>query len=60
MIKTNRKLIISQIMTTSKAVVEHIFDNHEFSDKKWCKPLKQQIEGGGELLFYTRRLYDQI
>ena len=47
MIKPNRNSSISQIMTASKAVVEHLFDNHAFCDKKWCKPLKQQIEGGG-------------
>ena len=48
MVKTNRKSSISQIMTASKAVVEHLFDNHELCDKKWCKPLKQQIERGGK------------
>ena len=40
MIKTSRKLSISQIMTASKVVVEHLFDNHDFCDKKWYKPLK--------------------
>ena len=49
MIKINRNSGISQIMTASKAVVEHVFDNHEFCDKKWCKPLNQQIEGREEL-----------
>ena len=45
MIKTNRNKNISQIMTASKVVVEHLFDNHEFCDKKWCKLLKQKQEG---------------
>ena len=44
-IKTNRKLSISQIMAASKVVVEYLFDNHEFCDKKWCKHLKQKQEG---------------
>ena len=61
MIKTNRKLIISQIITASKAVVEHIFDNHEFSDKKWCKPLKQKQEGKEKelsQLYYRSKIND--
>ena len=45
-IKTNRNSSISQIMTASKAVAEHLFDNHEFCDVKWCKPLEQLKEGG--------------
>ena len=44
MIKFNRNSSISQIMTVSKVVVEHLFDNHEFCNKKWCKPLKQNQE----------------
>ena len=47
MIKTNHNSSISQIMTASKAVVEHLFDNHEFCDVKWYKPLKELKEGGG-------------
>ena len=46
MIKTNRGSSISQIMTASKAVVEYLFDNDEFCDVKWCKPLKELKEGG--------------
>ena len=36
MIKANLKSTISQIMTASKVVAEHLFDNHEFCDEKWC------------------------
>ena len=46
MIKTNRGSSISQIMTASKTVVKHLFDNHEFCDVTWCKPLKELKEGG--------------
>ena len=45
MIKINRKSSISQITTASKAVVENLFDDHEFCDKKWSKSLKQKQEG---------------
>ena len=55
-------------MTASKVVIEHIFDNHEFCDKKWCKPLKQKEEGKEKELSqsYYRptindaKLYEQI
>ena len=55
-------------MTASKAVVEHLFDNHEFCDVKWCKPLKLLKEGGGKDLsqsYYRSKvndtkLYEQI
>ena len=39
MIKTNGKSSISQIMTASKVVVEHLFDNHEFKNKKGKKKI---------------------
>ena len=68
MIKTNRGSSISQLMTASKAVVEHLFDNHEFCDVKWRKPLKQLKEGGEKELsqsYYRNKiddakLYEQI
>ena len=45
MIKTNRSKSFSEIMRAYKAVVEHLLDNHEFCDEKWCKHLKQKREG---------------
>ena len=68
MIKTNRNTSISQIMTASKTVIEHILDNHEFYNKKWCKPLNQKEEGKEKELsqsYYRSKindtkLYEQI
>ena len=42
---------ISEIVRASKAVVEHLFENHEYCDEKWCRPklnmrLKNKEEGG--------------
>ena len=45
MIKSNRSKIVFESMGASMVVVEHFFDNHEFCDERWCKPLKQK-EGG--------------
>ena len=53
-------------MITSKAVVEHLFENHEFCNVKWCKPLKRFKEGGDLSQSYYRskindaKLYEQI
>ena len=68
MIKTNRKSSIFQIMTASKAVVEYLFHNHEFCDKKGCKSFKQKQKGKGKELsqsYYRSKindakLYEQI
>ena len=50
MIKTNRNKSIPEIVRSSKAVVEHLFGNHEFCDEKRCRPksnarLKNKEEG---------------
>ena len=50
MIKTNRMKSISEIVRASKAMVEHLFGNHEYCDEKWCRPklntrLKNKEEG---------------
>ena len=61
MIKTNRNKGISQIMTASKVVVDHFFDNNEFCDKKWYKPLKQKQEGKEKELsqsYYCSKIND--
>ena len=29
---------ISETVQASKVVVEHLFDNHEYCDEKWCRP----------------------
>ena len=42
MIKANRMNEISKIVSSSKAVVEHLFNEHMYCDVKWCKP-KQQM-----------------
>ena len=38
MIKSNRMNEISEIVTASKAVVEHLFNKHMHCDEKWCRP----------------------
>ena len=38
-IKSNRGKIIFEIMRASKTIEEHLFDNHEFCDERWCAPL---------------------
>ena len=42
MIKTNRMKNISEIMLVLNAVVEHLFDNYEYCDERWCKPKRKQ------------------
>ena len=44
MIKSNRMNELSQIVTASKAVVEHLFNEHMYCDEKWCRPKKQRNE----------------
>ena len=38
MIKQARHLTLDEIRLKCKAVIEHLFDNHEFCDMSWCKP----------------------
>ena len=38
MIKTNRDRTISEKKIASLAVIEHLFDNHEYYNSRWCRP----------------------
>ena len=40
MIKNNRMKIIGEIKFVSKVVIEHLFNNHEYCDSRWCRPKK--------------------
>ena len=72
MIKENRSKKISEIVFASKALVEHLFNYHDYCNINWCRP-KKQFEGttdkekGKELStsFYRNKynnakLYNQI
>ena len=37
-IKTNRDTTIAEIERAPKAVIEHLFNNHENCDPAWCVP----------------------
>ena len=43
MVKINCTNIISEIQLASKAIIEHIFDNHEYCDQFRCRP-KRELE----------------
>ena len=64
MIKENRSKQISEIVFASKAVVEHLFNCHDFCNSNWCQPKKQfegtDQESGKELStsFYRNKKYD--
>lgn len=49
MIKTNRRKNISETMLASNAVVEYLFDNHEFCDEEWCKSKRKEWKQKGGL-----------
>ena len=38
MIKTNRNSTISEIKIASLAVIEHLFDSHDYCNSRWCRP----------------------
>lgn len=40
MVKTNHTKSISEIQLASKAVIGHLFNNHDFCDPIWCKHKK--------------------
>ena len=42
MIKIQRGSDLETVKTAAKAVLEHLFDNHEYCDVKWCK-LKENM-----------------
>lgn len=39
-LKTNRMKTIAEIKVASKAVIEHLFNNHDYCDFRWCRPKK--------------------
>ena len=40
MIKNNCNKTIDEIKVASKAVIEHLFNNHEYCDSRWCRSKK--------------------
>ena len=40
MIKNNYSKLIEEIKVAYKAVIEHLFNNHEYCDSRWCRPKK--------------------
>ena len=38
MLKTNRMKTIVEIKFASKASIEHLFNNNEYCDSRWCRP----------------------
>ena len=44
MIKENRNKKIFEIVFASKAVVEHLFNCHDYCNSNWCRP-KKKLEG---------------
>ena len=68
MLKSNRMNGISEIVTASKSVVEHLFNDHIYCDEKWCQPKKEMNEKKkeeGSQSFYRskkkdKKLYLQI
>ena len=38
MLKTNRMKTIEEIKFASKASIEHLFNNNEYCDSRWCRP----------------------
>ena len=40
MIQTYRDGTISQIKIASLAVIEYLFDNHEYCNSRWCRPTR--------------------
>jgi len=45
MIRQNRGSSIEELIQNSKAVLEHMFDNHEYCNNSWCGALKAKQEG---------------
>ena len=68
MIRSNRMKEISGIVTASKVVVEHLFNEHMYCDEKWCRPkkymyFKEKEEGNQSFYRYKKKdkkLYEQI
>ena len=68
MIKFNHMNEISEIVTASKSVVEHLFNEHMYCDEKWSKPKKETNSKEKEedsQSFYRckqkdKKLYEQI
>ena len=44
MIKESRRLMLEKLRHNSKAVIEHLFNNHHYCDLSWCKPKQVTIE----------------
>ena len=62
MLKRNRNRSISEISKASKAVIEHLFNCHDFCNIDWCRPLKNMKEGKkeeGSQSFYRNKVHDK-
>ena len=44
MLKEARHGTLEEICEKCKCVIEHLFNNHEFCDNRWCLPLRSQNE----------------
>ena len=42
MIKYYRGYPLHVVSKAAKSILEHLFNNHEFCDSRWCKPLRMQ------------------
>jgi len=62
MLKSNRMNGISEVVTASKSVVEHLFNDHIYCDEKWCQPKKEMNEKKkeeGSQSFYRSKKKDK-
>ena len=44
MIKYYRGYPLHVVSKAARSIIEHLFNNHEFCDSRWCKPLRKQEE----------------
>ena len=48
MLKQSRHGTLEEMLIRSRAVLEHLFNNHEFCDPKWCVPLRRRKKPNDE------------
>ena len=44
MLKQAQNLTLEEFINRSKACLEHLFNNHQYCDPKWCKPLQAAMK----------------
>ena len=63
-IKSNRMDEISESVTVSKAVVEHLFNGHMYCDEKWFQPKKeinlQEKEEGSQSFYRCKKEHKNL